>query len=669
MADQSTLDDRTAEVIRTALAVAKAGRLEEAYSIGRRGLAEGGEAVTLHALLGAFLCAAQDFNGAISHLEIAHGARPTDPVVTRNLATAYHECGRTDDAANLITDAALASDPTGGLLRLSAFLAQSGGRTADAIDAYERVVERHSTDWESWNNLGNVRLEAGDQRGGIAALERAAALNPGAVATRTNLALALREAGLGDRAAAELRQMAADFPRDPAPLGYLFGLLQEQGWDRDAEDALRLAIDRDPTNIGMLIALGRQELLRFAIEDAQRTFRRVLELDPTNGDAFLGLADGLEHQSPEGLPALVAEAESAGIDAHRLNLMRALLARREKDFAKGVLALKEIPDDFDPVRRWHLQGQLLDGVGEYDGAFEAYSRMNEVLAREPTNPLARAAELREQLRDRLTRTTSEWRQAWATPPLPSDRPAPVFLLGFPRSGTTLLDTMLLGHPRVEVMEERPVLAQLRTEGGDFESLAAMSADDVRRSQNRYFELAADYAPLTGNSLLVDKSPLHLQSLPQIYRLFPDAKVILALRHPADVVLSCFMAKFRMNASMSNFVQLDTIAEFYDLTFALWEKSLALFPVEVHRVVYERMIEDPEAVLRPIVENLGLDWQPEIVDHQRTAKKRGVITTASYAQVTEPLYRGAAGRWQRYRKHLKPILPVLQPWTEKFGYEQ
>ena len=129
-----------------------------------------------------------------------------------------------------------------------------------------------------------------------------------------------------------------------------------------------------------------------------------------------------------------------------------------------------------------------------------------------------------------------------------------------------------------------------------------------------------------------------------------------------------MSNFRLNSSMSNFLRLDTAAEFYDLTFKMWETSLALFPVEVHTVVYERMIEDPESALKPVIEGLGLKWNAQIIDHERTAKERGVITTASYAQVTEPLYRGAAGRWQHYRKHLEPMLPILQPWIEKFGYE-
>jgi hypothetical protein len=81
-----------------------------------------------------------------------------------------------------------------------------------------------------------------------------------------------------------------------------------------------------------------------------------------------------------------------------------------------------------------------------------------------------------------------------------------------------------------------------------------------------------------------------------------------------------------------------------------------------------MIEDPEAALRPVIEGLGLQWHRAVVEHEQTAKTRGVIPTASYAQVTEPLYRKSAGRWQNYRKHLEPILPVLRPWAKKFGYE-
>jgi len=195
----------------------------------------------------------------------------------------------------------------------------------------------------------------------------------------------------------------------------------------------------------------------------------------------------------------------------------------------------------------------------------------------------------------------------------------------------------------------------------------MDEDKLRQAQRRYFELAANHAELRPQSLLIDKSPLYLQRVPQILRLFPDARFILALRHPADVLLSCFMSNFRLNSSMSNFLRLDTAAEFYDLTFSMWERAGDVFAMPVQTVVYEKMIEDPEGQLRPVVESLGLDWRSNMVDHQSTAQSRGTIKTASYAQVTEPLYRSAAGRWLHYRKHLEPVLPTLRPWIEKFGY--
>jgi hypothetical protein len=225
----------------------------------------------------------------------------------------------------------------------------------------------------------------------------------------------------------------------------------------------------------------------------------------------------------------------------------------------------------------------------------------------------------------------------------------------------------MGHPDVEVMEEQPVLARLRSEGCDFDQFVTMDETAVRAFQARYFELAGQFTPLRDGTLLIDKSPLHMQNLPQIVRLFPTAKIILALRHPADVVLSAFMAKFRANTSMANFLSLENAADFYDLSFSLWDKAREVFPVDVQTVRYEEMVADPEAALKPVVEWLGLDWDPVLLDHQRTARERGIITTASFDQVTQPIYRSSAGRWKKYRKQLEPILPTLEPWVRKLGY--
>jgi hypothetical protein len=157
-------------------------------------------------------------------------------------------------------------------------------------------------------------------------------------------------------------------------------------------------------------------------------------------------------------------------------------------------------------------------------------------------------------------------------------------------------------------------------------------------------------------------------VPYIHRLFPEARFILALRHPMDVLLSCYITNFRLNNAMANFLDLSTAASLYDQSFGFWEQSRALMSISSHTVAYERMIGNADAELRPLFEYLGLEWNDDVLDHQQTAAGRGVITTASYSQVTEPLYTRAKGRWTRYSRWLEPVMPVMNPWIKRHGYE-
>jgi hypothetical protein len=144
--------------------------------------------------------------------------------------------------------------------------------------------------------------------------------------------------------------------------------------------------------------------------------------------------------------------------------------------------------------------------------------------------------------------------------------------------------------------------------------------------------------------------------------------VLALRHPCDVVLSCYLTNFRINNAMANFLRLEDAAALYDLSFTHWEKAKALFDLPVGTVVYERLVEDKDRELRPLFDWLGLAWPGEAFDHRDAARARGTVATASYAQVTEPIYTRAAGRWTQYRTQLEPVLPVLASWIKRFGYE-
>jgi len=228
--------------------------------------------------------------------------------------------------------------------------------------------------------------------------------------------------------------------------------------------------------------------------------------------------------------------------------------------------------------------------------------------------------------------------------------------------------MLMGHPDIEVLEEEPTLLEAFHILKDHNELPLATDDQIRAARDAYFEAAQKLTPLKPGNLLVDKNPLAMNALPVIRRLFPDARIILALRHPCDVVLSCYVTNFNLNDGMANFVHLDTAADLYDLSFTYFERCQQLMPMPMHPVIYENVVADQQRELVGLFDFLGLDWHDAVLDHQTTARNRGRIKTASYAQVVEPIYKRSAGRWQNYRKHLEPIIPTLKPWIDKFGYE-
>ena len=662
------LDDLTAAAIRGAVAAAQAGRIADACRIGERALEEGGDPAPLNAMLGSFQCRAGNFAAGIQHFRLAHDARPDDPVVAGNLASALAEQGEHRAALDVLTDELARRDATMRIERLRGFLAQTIEDFPTAIAAYERVVATVPSDWETWNNLGNARRLAGDFDGSIDALRQSAEINPNSAPVRLNLALAIGSAAHFDEAEKQLRQMADDFPTDANPLRELHALLKEQGRDEEALEAIEGAVARNPTDVELWLAAASQRLQQMKTGAAEEAYREALRLEPSHMLANLGLAVVFEltNRAAE-LSALVDESERRGVPSDALNFIRAFEHRRAGRFAEGLAALEQVPEKLETARRYHLLGQLLEGVGRYDEAYAAFARMNDIQRDHPTQPEERAANYRQTIRAQTSLLTPEWKARWREKAGKDNRPAPVFLVGFPRSGTTLLDTMLMGHPAIEVLEEEPALSRAIRLLPSTEDLPTAGDEQIRQARDEYFRVAAELTPLAPGKLLVDKNPLTMNGLPSIRRLFPDARIILALRHPCDVVLSCLVTNFKTNDGMANFLRLDTAAELYDLSFRCFEGAQELFHMPMHRVVYENVVADRETELRSLIEFLGVEWSDEVLDHEATARTRGRIKTASYAQVGQPIYSRSAGRWENYRQYLEPVLPVLERWVRKFGY--
>ena len=666
-ASPSRIDERTASAIRQAVAAAQRGQFKQACAIAERALAEGGDPVPINALLGMVRLDLGEPERAAQHLEFAHERRPFDIRIATDLAKAFAALERFDDVLKVATRERALSDPTLQLARLRGAVAVQVRDFAAAREALEHVLAAAPNDWETWNNLGNALGGEEDFEASAKAFERALAINPRSPETRMNHANALRELRRFDEAEAILRRLAEEFPDGLLPLRELHLLLKDTRRDRDALAAIEEALRRDPGNVTLMLDLANHLAALQQMGDAEVVYRQALAADPLNAAAFAGLA--LVHEltnRAEELEPLAAQAEERGV-GDAANFIRAYHYFRTKQFDAGLAALEAVPDDLELARQLHLRGQLLEAAGRYDEAFAAFEEMNALFREDTSRPEERAETYRETVRKFHRSATEEWAVSWREEAAPDGRPAPVFLVGFPRSGTTLLDTILMSHPVIEVLEEEPPLRTAMDLLPSFGGLPTMADEEIRAARDLYFDSVASLRPIAPGKLLVDKNPLTMNLLPFVRRLFPEARIILALRHPCDVILSCFMANFRLNEGMSNFIRLDTAAELYDLSFAYYEHIQSLLPFATHVVKYENVVADQERELRELFDFLGLDWHDAVLDHQSTALKRGRIKTASYAQVVQPIYTRSAGRWEKYRKHLEPVLPVLEPWIRKFGY--
>ncbi len=227
--------------------------------------------------------------------------------------------------------------------------------------------------------------------------------------------------------------------------------------------------------------------------------------------------------------------------------------------------------------------------------------------------------------------------------------------------------MLAGHPDTLVLEERPVLHGVARQAGPPSAFAELAPDRVEALRSLYFDTLDSIEPEAGNRLVIDKLPLGILDTALIHRIFPDARFIFVERHPCDVVLSCFMTRFDPRGGMANFLDLGDTARLYDEVMDYWRQCREVFPLDVHIIRYERVVENAEAELRPLADFLGLAWHDHLIDNQRAASRRAFIATPSYAQVAEPLYTRALGRWEKYRDQLAPVLPLLEPWAKRMGY--
>ena len=588
--------------------------------------------------------------------------------------------------------------------------ASIAGRLEEARAIFEGVCRTDPIDVEAWVKLGFVHKRLGDLSAAEACGRRAVALQPKlgfghyalgaalhtqgrvteaidcyrkAIALQSDFAdthyllgSALQETGVPAEAIASYRRALELRPTFPEALGNLGAALIDLGELEEAGVLLERALALQPGNVITLSNLGHLLRLQNQMDEALALFRHALALAPNSTDVLAGLAGLLEKTGElDEARQLIEHGRAIAPDGPALMLVAAQLARRNKrlDEAAGMLErLRSLPLPSDiSAEAQLLLGQIRDQMGD---ATRAYPLIVEGKRLKAVATLRSDADRLRYL-DRVGMISNLASSGLAAcPPTEetSAQPTPVFLIGFPRSGTTLLEQILDSHPALQSMDERGAVSHmvnrfLALAGDGKDALAALPPEIIVQLRQTYFDEVGRHIDLRPGARLIDKLPLNIVAIPVIWRVFPKAKFILAIRHPCDVCLSCLMQNFAVNEGMASFFSLDDTVRTYAAVMGAWQKYADLLPLDYHRIRYEDLIADVEGETRKLLAFLGVNWDDSVLNHTEHARQRSAINTPSYHQVTQPIYQDAKYRWKRYEQAFEPVMGMLQPYIDYFGY--
>lgn len=422
-----------------------------------------------------------------------------------------------------------------------------------------------------------------------------------------------------------------------------------------------------------LLALG-------AITDAEASYRRALDLDPAQGVAMAGLAHIASRRAAYSEARDWAEKALATIP----NFPDAVMSLAAAELGEGTPAkaearLRELLSDerLEPLDRAYasgLLGDVLDAEDRLTDAFAAYSDCNDALLKIHAGRFSTgqsALEYVHAMADYFERTRADdWKMQTGAGEAPPGLRGHVFLLGFPRSGTTLLEVVLEGNPEIVSLEEHESLIHgvhefMRGPEG-FERLSRATSAVLQPLREAYWQLVADAGVAVAGKSFVDKHPLNTLKLPLIARLFPDARIVFACRDPRDVVLSCFRRRFRMSAPMYELLSLDGGAKYYDAVMQLNDCLSGVLGLDACFVRHEDLVTDFAGEMKRLCAFLGVEWVPAMGDFGQRTRRRATLTPST-AQLARGLNPEGLGSWRRYQAHMAPVLPTLEPWVKRFGY--
>ena len=524
-------------------------------------------------------------------------------------------------------------------------------------------------------NLGAVLNELEKIDEGEQLLKKALKINPNSPMALNNLGNILskknknKEAELFYRKAIELK---SDFFLAYDNLG---SLLSKQGNLIEAEKFTEKAINYNPKFELAYVNLGSIKIDLDKLLEAEELFLGAIQINENYSYAYRNLFR--LYEKTNNIEKLKNKLKTLKENKSIINekiLFQARIFFREKDYIKAKKSIDQVSDEWinntdhqTNLLYWSYKAFIEEKVGNYDEAFKCFENSQLNLKYENFNPKVFQNYIhtyRKNLDNKnfVVQNNSSKENEFS----------PVFLIGFPRSGTTLLDTILRSHPEIDVVEEKPLINSVEQVikskfKYSLDELHKLNKKDLEILRNHYLEILKNNCENKDAKILIDKFPFQTVCLPLINLLFPNSKIIFTHRNPYDTVLSCFQQAFEPNNAMSNFRSIDSASLIYDLTMNIWLDYKKNLKMNFITSKYEDLIVDFDKHILKILDFLNVSWDENIKNYRKTAHKRGKINTPSSSQVVQPLYKSSIEKWKNYEKYFKDSNQYLLKWKTYFKY--
>ena len=542
--------------------------------------------------------------------------KPNDAQIYCNLGNALRQLGQVQEAM-ACSQRAIALEPGLSMAHNNlALLLAASGRRQEAVASYRRAVMLNPAYVEAHVNLGNVLRDLGERREALSHYARAVELDPKRADSQCDLGNVLFELRRLDEAAGSFHRALALQPEHTAARLGLAAVLRLQGRASEAETLAREVLTHDPNSADALALLGELYADRGQFGEAHELFQRVIAIDPLAASAYPSIA------------------------AHRR------MSRADGEWLRGAQALleRQLPLAHEINLRYAL-GKYFDDIEEYDSAFGHYRQANELSKRHA------ASYERVKLSQRIDRAIAGVDAAFMRQvhERASASEVPVFIIGMPRSGTSLTEQILASHPSVfgagEVRFWDAAFAALESAGLRSEAavglLPGMIGDYLERVTR------ASGAALR----VVDKMPANFLYTGLIHAAFPQARIIHMQRHPVDTCLSIYFQNFFNTVAYAH--DLEHLAHYYGEYLRITDHWRAVLPAtSLLEIPYEALIQDQEGSTRRMLDFIGLPWDAACLDFHETDR---VVLTASKWQVRQRIHGASAGRWRNYEKYVAPLL--------------